>query len=121
MFKLVTTAASPFSWVLLILAINLPLVGPGLASNLSAESGKSLFQKYCQECHGPHQDGRGNLAPELEREPANLRSDWTQSKTDDELFAIIKQGGGVEMHGWADTFTDQDIHAIVDYLRKTPF
>ncbi len=40
----------------------------------------------------------------------------TQAKTDQELFSIIKKGGG-EMHGWADTFTDEQVLDLVHYIR----
>lgn len=80
--------------------------------------GSSLFQQYCFDCHGPQKNGMGRLRHLLEQEPANLNAQATQTKTDQELFSIIKHGGGVEMHGWADTFTDIQIQALVNYLRN---
>lgn len=83
------------------------------------EVGKALFQKYCRNCHGPQKDGTGILRPLLEKDPANLNAQATQAKTDQELFSIIKHGGGVEMHGWADTLSDNEIRALVGYLRNS--
>jgi mono/diheme cytochrome c family protein len=89
---------------------------PALATEERAQPGKTLFQQYCQDCHGPQKDGRGVLRPFLEQDPANLTSQMTQAKTDQQLFSIIKNGGG-EMHGWADTFTDQQVLELVQYIR----
>lgn len=60
----------------------------------------------------------GSLRHLLEQEPANLNAQATQAKTDQELFSIIKHGGGVEMHGWADTLTDTQIRSLMSYLRN---
>lgn len=90
---------------------------PALADEGQPQAGKTLFRQYCQDCHGPQRDGRGGLRPFLEQDPANLTSQATQAKTDEELFSIIKNGGGVEMHGWADTLTDEQILNLVRYLR----
>jgi mono/diheme cytochrome c family protein len=90
---------------------------PALPDEGRTEPGKTLFHQYCQDCHGAQRDGRGSLRPFLEQDPANLTSQATQAKTDQELFSIIKNGGGVEMHGWADTFTDEQILDLVRYLR----
>ena len=89
---------------------------PALANNEQTQHGKALFQQYCQDCHGPQRDGRGVLLPFLEQDPANLTSQMTQAKTDQELFSIIKKGGG-EMHGWADTFSDEQVLNLVHYIR----
>lgn len=64
------------------------------ASAEQAQSAKTLFLQYCQDCHGPQLDGRGALRPFLEQDPANLTSQMTQAKTDQELFSIIKKRGG---------------------------
>lgn len=89
---------------------------PAVANEEKTPSAITLFQQYCQDCHGPQRDGRGGLRPFLEQDPANLTSQTTQAKTDRELFSIIKTGAG-EMHGWADTFTDEQILDLVRYLR----
>lgn len=88
------------------------------AESSQIQVGRSLFQQYCFDCHGPQKDGMGRLRQLLEQEPANLNAQATQTKTDQELFSIIKHGGGVEMHGWADTFTDSQIRALVRYIRN---
>ena len=111
----------PFFWstlVLLSLAIG-PLISAH-GEQQRSQTGDTLFQEYCRDCHGSQGYGRGGLSPFLDQEPANLFSQFTQSKTDQELFSIIKNGGGVDMHGWADTFTDQQIGSLVQFIRSLP-
>ncbi len=103
-------------FVLIFTALSLFPLLPALADKEQTQSAKDLFRQYCQDCHGPQRDGRGGLRPFLEQDPANLTSQMTQAKTDQELFSIIKKGGG-EMHGWGDTFTDEQIMDLVRYLR----
>ncbi|GJL68868.1 MAG: hypothetical protein NPIRA06_15030 [Nitrospirales bacterium] len=104
-------------FVLLITAMGIIPLPPAFAEQEQAQSAKTLFLQYCQDCHGPQRDGRGALRPFLEQDPANLTSQMTQTKTDQELFSIIKKGRG-EMHGWADTFTDKQVLDLVHYIRS---
>lgn len=103
--------------VLMFIAMSMISPLPALADEGEIRSAKTLFRQYCQDCHGLQKDGRGGLRPFLEQDPADLTSEATQAKTDQELFAIIKNGGGVEMHGWANTFSDEQIFDLVRYLR----
>jgi mono/diheme cytochrome c family protein len=103
--------------VILFTAMGMIPLLPALADKGPSHSAKDLFHQYCQDCHGSQMDGRGGLRPFLEQDPANLTSQATQAKTDQQLFSIIKHGGGVDMHGWADTFTDEQILDLVRYLR----
>ena len=111
----------PFLWsTLVLLGLALAPLSPAHADPKPNQVGNRLFQDYCRDCHGPQGYGRGPLSPFLEQEPANLFSQFTQSKTDQELFLIIKNGGGLDMHGWADTFTDQQIRDLVQFIRSLP-
>lgn len=102
--------------VIVLTVIGLIPFHQALANEEQTQPGQALFQQYCQDCHGPQRDGKGALRPFLEQDPANLTSQMTQAKTDQELFSIIKKGGG-EMHGWADTFTDEQVLDLVHYIR----
>ena len=110
-----------FVWSLLLLLTL--AIGPVTLAHGKQEQhqgGDRLFQEYCEDCHGPNGYGRGALSPLLEQDPANLFSQLTQSKTDEHLFSIIKHGGGLEMHGWADTVTDEQIWSLVKFIRSLP-
>ena len=110
-----------FLWsTLLLLVLANALLISVYADQQQSQAGNRLFQDFCRDCHGPQGYGRGPLSTFLEQEPANLFSQVTQSKTDQELFLIIKNGGGLDMHGWADTFTDQQIRDLVQFIRSLP-
>ena len=104
-------------WLTVCTAIGMILPFQARAEEVQPQSAKMLFSQYCRDCHGLQRDGRGGLRPFLEQDPANLTSQATQDKTDRELFAIIKNGGGIELHGWADTLSDPQILELVRYLR----
>jgi mono/diheme cytochrome c family protein len=107
-----------YTWFLVsILSMNLSLVLPAVADEKQDQASQTLFTRYCQDCHGLEKDGKGALRLFLEQSPADLTSQATQTKSDKELFSIIKHGGGVEMHGWADTFSDEQILGLVRYIR----
>lgn len=111
-----------FFWgTFFLIVLGIGLLSPAHGNPEQDQVGDRLFQEYCQDCHGTNGYGRGALSPFLEQDPANLFSQFTQSKTDLELFSIIKHGGGLEMHGWADTITDQQIWHLVKYIRSLPW
>jgi mono/diheme cytochrome c family protein len=111
-----TSGKSLIGLIILFTAMGMIPLLPALAEKGPSQSAKNLFDQYCQDCHGPQMDGKGGLRPFLEQDPANLTSQATQAKTDQQLFSIIKKGGG-EMHGWADTLTDEQVMDLVRYLR----
>ena len=107
------------SFVVVVVLFSLSLLHAEGSDLSGLKEGKALYHQYCGECHGLQKDGTGSLGPLLEQGPANLNSHMTQSKSDEELFIIIKQGGGVEMHGWADTLRDDEIRSLVGYIRHS--
>ena len=53
--------------------------------------------------------------------PANLTDDaWDHGATDGELFATIRDGVGpsFDMDAWEGKLPDQDIWAIINYIRS---
>ncbi len=74
------------------------------------QEGKALYLKMCAACHGDDGRGGGWGGPDLT--PAVLR------RSDGHLFAIIRAGiPGTGMRG-TTTLTDDEIWAIVAYLRR---
>jgi mono/diheme cytochrome c family protein len=93
-----------------------------LAALGDAEAGKSIYERHCVSCHGA--DGRGgSMARMLPVTPRNLADrSYMQTRSADQLFAIVKQGGAAQglsnaMPGFAQQLTDEQIHATVAYLR----
>lgn len=84
--------------------------------------GQELYSATCASCHGPDAKGLEGLGKDL------TDSEFAIGLSDDDLVAFIKQGRsasdplnttGVDMpaKGGNPALTDDDLHAIVDYLR----
>ncbi len=83
----------------------------------AAKSGAELFRENCQACHGPQGKGDGPAAAALTPRPKNLTDPELIGKlTDDELFAILKNGKGA-MPGFGRRLSDEDIRTLVRYVR----
>jgi mono/diheme cytochrome c family protein len=88
-------------------------------------SGEGNFLQNCMPCHGMEGRGDGPLAESLggEIRPRNLSdAALLSTRTDDFLFEVIKYGGkrsgfSEVMPDWGETFDDEAIRNIVQYLR----
>ena len=88
------------------------------------EAGKILFKQFCMGCHGPEGKGLVNIAP-------TLHSDWVAGSTD-VLTKVLLKGlkGDITINGkvqhfeaampaFGDALGDNEIAAILTFLRKT--
>lgn len=75
---------------------------PTLAAGQALESGATLFQDYCAQCHG--EDGRGG-GPLVEDRPQQLPDLRTLSKRNGGIFPfqsiveVVDGGTDIDMHG----------------------
>lgn len=94
---------------------------PDLGYN--AREGRAVYRHYCITCHGEEGHGDGFNAYNLDPKPRDLADPGFQAKrTDDELAAVIRTGGGVAglsnaMPPWGRTLNKRQIGNVVDYLR----
>jgi mono/diheme cytochrome c family protein len=102
------------------LALPLPDLG------YNAREGRVLYRHYCITCHGEDGHGDGFNAYNLDPKPRDLADSAFQAKkSDDDLAAVIRSGGGVAglstgMPPWGRTLKERKIHNLVDYLRTLP-
>mgnify|MGYP001564568832 FL=1 len=100
------------------------LPAPGLSYN--AREGRVLYLHYCLTCHGEEGHGDGFNAFSLDPRPRDLADPAFQaSKSDDDLAAIIRSGGGVAgmstgMPPYGRTLNERRIRNVVNYLRTLP-
>lgn len=104
------------------------LVAAFLFSNTSsaedAEQGSTLYRAYCAQCHGLEGDGYGVNALYMAVQPKDHReAKEMRARTDEDLFTAIKFGGSavsksVLMPAWENNLDDDEIHALVAYLRQ---
>jgi cytochrome c oxidase cbb3-type subunit 3 len=96
---------------------------PVLAAD-GAEHGKGLYSVYCTQCHGIEGNGKGINSAALPIQPRDHTDTGEMSaRTDADLFKAIKHGGkavnkSVLMPNWDANLSDDDINALVAYLRE---
>ncbi len=85
--------------------------------------GHDLYKTYCWQCHGMKGTGNGINVRDMSVQPRDhTDTKEMSSRTDDELFKAIKEGGqaiskSVLMPPWGGNLSDDEIHALVNYLR----
>lgn len=95
-------------------------VQDGAAAGESALLGAEAYKRHCAQCHGERADGRGMLADRYDPRPSNLAE---STRSDDYRSQIITVGGKAMgrsnvMPQWGLELSDQEISALVSYLRK---
>ena len=97
------------------------LVLPKAFSNsLDSETGRAIFFKHCKACHGDKGDGKTFAANVLNPPPKNFTSENSkQELTEDRMIESVTEGRkGTAMMPWKSRLTQQEIHAVVLYIRK---
>lgn len=83
----------------------------------SAAHGRDLFTTVCAACHGPQGTGMAGLGKNI------VESDFVAQRSDDELHQFIITGRpdaepiGMPPRAGRDDLTDDDLRAIVAYVR----
>lgn len=100
------------------------LLAMSAVAHAGGDHGDQLYNVYCTQCHGAQGNGKGINAAHMSVQPRDHTDTKEMSaRTDDELFKVIQQGGksinkSVLMPTWGGNLSDDDIHALVGYLRK---
>jgi len=95
----------------------LNMVNPVKSDPKTIATGKKLYIKNCEECHGKKGIGDGSKGADLKVTPKDLTASVTQSQSDGSLFYKISEGRG-EMPKFKKDITDpEDIWSIVNYIR----
>jgi mono/diheme cytochrome c family protein len=83
-------------------------------------TGRMLYEQHCLRCHGVALDGKGPDAASLKVPPANFHLYLSRLKDDADLIKTIKEGRRfLGMHNWEDTFSDEQIHDLILYIRRS--
>jgi cytochrome c oxidase cbb3-type subunit 3 len=96
----------------------------GTGTAVAKERAEDNYRTYCTQCHGIKGNGMGINIRDMSVQPR----DHTDAKTmmalsDEDIFKAVKEGGqsvnkSVLMPPWRDTFTDEEIRDLVQYLRS---
>lgn len=80
--------------------------------------GKAVYERHCQNCHGPSGRGDGSDAASLKVPPANFQRFQSFLKSDEELLRTIEHGIVFSpMHSWRGQLTDGEMQDVVAYIR----
>lgn len=80
--------------------------------------GMQLYQQYCQVCHGIEGDGDGVMTKLIGIIPIDLTdSDDTNPLSNSELVMIMLDGQGKFMPAWRGILSQNDVEAMVSYIR----
>lgn len=89
------------------------------------DTGEGAYMGYCLPCHGMEGKGDGPLSEGIgDVLPRDLSdAKYLSTRSDKELFDVIKNGGKASgfsdaMPDWGYNFPDEDIEAIVQYIRS---
>lgn len=89
--------------------------------------GRSIYEARCAPCHGVNGKGDGAASALLNPRPRNFTTGMFKFRstesgslpTDEDLFAIIKNGlHGTSMSDWAPFITGDSLKEVVDYVKK---
>ena len=90
-------------------------LGPGAQVT---DAGRFAFTGSCATCHGANGDGKGIFGRDTYPDATDLTGPDAVSKTDAELFWIIKNGlAFTAMPAFARQYNDGNVWAMVSYVR----
>lgn len=82
------------------------------------EKGALLYKKYCAVCHGEEGYGDGPMTKLIDLEPADHTNSETMNRlSNEDLITYILEGNGEYMPGWEGILDQEEIEALVSYIR----
>jgi mono/diheme cytochrome c family protein len=76
-----------------------------------------LYHNYCSVCHGDRGDGRSRASRSLVPPPRDFTT--ATNLTRETMIEFVKNGKpGTAMSAWKTQLSDQEIEAVVDYIRN---
>ena len=102
-------ASRLFAVIFLVTTLLTATAAPAVAAD-----GEAIYKQKCAMCHAP--DGKGYSAIKT---PDFTSPKWQESVTDKQIADTIKNGKpGTAMKSFADQLKDDEIEAVVKYIRS---
>ncbi len=103
-----------------LIVISMALLIAGAVSARAAEA-KENWDKYCAKCHGPDGKGKTRMGEKLGIKDYTEAKNQDAMKDEDMVKAIkdgVKEGEKTKMKAFGDTLSDDEIKALVKYVRS---
>lgn len=96
---------------------NAKMANPVKADDESLKTGKEVWAKHCQSCHGKQGKGDGSKAAQLKTAPGDFSKADFHKQPDGALYYKVAEGRD-DMPAFKKKIADQDdIWAVVNYMR----
>jgi len=101
-------------------ALTISLLVASALSGLGADA-KENWTKYCAQCHGP--DGTANTPMGKKLNAKNLtdskvQAGFTDAKAATSIKEGVKENGKMTMKAFGDKLSDDEVKALVAYVRS---
>ena len=99
--------------------------GPDVGTDAQRESGKTLYLKYCSQCHGEKGDGEGSATPHLEPRPRDFTTGKFKARTTpngalpvhQDLLNVLRKGMPyTSMPAWP-TLSDKEVSDLAYFIK----
>lgn len=93
---------------------------PAGVVSANGPDGKIVYEKNCKMCHGVDGKSAKKTASVLKVDLAklDLTDKETNDKKDVELVKTVSDGNGKAMKGFKDKLTQEEITAVIKYIRS---
>ena len=94
-----------------------------IASAISARAadGAALWSQHCASCHGKDGSGNTTMGKKLsvkDYTSAKVQAEFTDAKAAQIIKEGVSEGGKVKMKPFKDKLSDEDVKALVAYVRS---
>ena len=101
--------------VLAVMGIGGVLLGSAIVASAD-ETGKKVYQRDCQSCHGADGTGNPQIAKALQVSIPSVTAAALKQKDDAELLRLIAEGKG-KMPGYAKKLSAEEQRQVLDYMK----
>ena len=106
--------------LLLLLLALISWASHASANPANLETGRDIFYKHCQACHGDKGNGKTFASNVLNPPPKNFTAEESKKELTEErmIQSVTKGRKGTAMMPWESNLTKDEIQAVVHYIRK---
>jgi mono/diheme cytochrome c family protein len=92
------------------------MASPEAIVNANPRSSAEIYSKYCASCHG--KDGRAKTVKAKFNHARDISDrTWHDNVSDERIFNSIMNGKGKNMPAYSKKLSEQEIDALVGYVR----